>query len=256
MDDVKANIMSFFKIKTTKDYSKPTRVENVHECGKKPTKLKLQKQFEDNIIKNIRNIFRLKKENTAVKDRIIRDIKNLLEQQEEKYYKPVRVDNFHSSNYIEYKSNGHKNKTLLTKKIVDEIKPNLKDINNLKKPDSWKTQLTIVINFISSKETDEEGVMHSKSDNIMIYDKADEVIEELFELFLKRYQIGLKISTKSGDFIFDCVQLLYYKCHKKNLNRGGSYIDSPDWKKNKKQQYFLSKMMTIMEKLENICKKR
>ena len=30
--------------------------------------------------------------------------------------------------------------------------------------------------------------------------------------------------------IFIC----YYKCHKINPNRGGSYIDSPDWIKNKK----------------------
>ena len=28
--------------------------------------------------------------------------------------------------------------------------------------------------------------------------------------------------------------LLYYKCHKANPNCGGSYIDSPDWIKNKK----------------------
>ena len=36
------------------------------------------------------------------------------------------------------------------------------------------------------------------------------------------------------EFVFDFVHLLYYKCHKINLNRGGSYIDSPDWIKNKK----------------------
>ena len=34
--------------------------------------------------------------------------------------------------------------------------------------------------------------------------------------------------------IFDCVHLLYYKCHKLNSNQGGSYKDSLDWKKNKK----------------------
>ena len=33
---------------------------------------------------------------------------------------------------------------------------------------------------------------------------------------------------------FDYVQLLYYKCHKRNLNQSGSYIYSPDWKKSKK----------------------
>ena len=35
-------------------------------------------------------------------------------------------------------------------------------------------------------------------------------------------------------FIFDCAHLLYYKCHKINFIYAGSYIDSPDWIKNKK----------------------
>ena len=36
------------------------------------------------------------------------------------------------------------------------------------------------------------------------------------------------------EFVFDSVNLLYYKIHKESLNRGGSYIDSPKWLKNKK----------------------
>ena len=39
---------------------------------------------------------------------------------------------------------------------------------------------------------------------------------------------------KGSDFTFDSVQLMYYKCHKVNFMRGGSYIDSPDWIKKKK----------------------
>ena len=39
---------------------------------------------------------------------------------------------------------------------------------------------------------------------------------------------------KGSAFIFDNVQLLYYKSHKINPNRGGSYIFSLDWIKNKK----------------------
>ena len=52
--------------------------------------------------------------------------------------------------------------------------------------DIINNQLTIVINFISSKDIDKECLMHSKSDNIetMIYDKVDEVIQELFESLL------------------------------------------------------------------------
>ena len=41
-------------------------------------------------------------------------------------------------------------------------------------------------------------------------------------------------SIKGSEFLFNYVHLLYYKCHKINQNRGGSYIDSPDWIKNKK----------------------
>ena len=37
-----------------------------------------------------------------------------------------------------------------------------------------------------------------------------------------------------SDFIFDSFQRLYCKCHKINLKRGGSYIEFPDWIKNKK----------------------
>ena len=82
---------------------------------------------------------------------MIRDSENFFEQED--YYKSVRVVNFCSNNYIEYESNGNGNETLSIKEYLDEIKPYLKDIiNNLKKSDTWKIELTITINFISSKD--------------------------------------------------------------------------------------------------------
>ena len=43
------------------------------------------------------------------------------------------------------------------------------------KSDTWKTQLAVAINFISSEDTDGEHIIHSKSDyiEIMINDQAD-----------------------------------------------------------------------------------
>ena len=82
--------------------------------------------------------------------------------------------------YIEYESKGGRNKTLSVEECLNKIEPYFKDIiNDLKKCDTWKIQLTVEINFMSSKDTDEECIMHSKSDNIeiMINDKADEVIK-------------------------------------------------------------------------------
>ena len=75
-----------------------------------------------------------------------------------------------------------------------------------------------------------QHLIHSKSENIklMIYDKADKVIKELFQSPFSRYQIVFETSMKGSHFIFDCINLLYYKCHKINLNHGVSYIDSPD----------------------------
>ena len=67
------------------------------------------------------------------------------------------------------------------------------------------------MNFISSKDNyednDKEHVMHSQKDDIeiMINDKADEVIEELFKPLLNRYQNNLKKSMKGSEFIFDYV---------------------------------------------------
>ena len=47
-------------------------------------------------------------------------------------------------------------------------------------------------------------------------DKADEVIEELFELFKKRFQNKLEGSMKGSEFVFNYVHLLHYKCRKIN----------------------------------------
>ena len=93
---------------------------------KKPRKLKIQKQFEDNTFKNTRNVFNLKKGNKVIKYRIVRDINTLFEQQEEDFYKPVRVVTFWNNNYIEYESSGDRNKNLSVKEYFNEIKPYLK----------------------------------------------------------------------------------------------------------------------------------
>ena len=70
--------------------------------------------------------------------RSIRDIKNLFEHDEKDYYKLVRIGNFWSNNYNEYKSKGDR-KTLSIEEYLNETRPYLTDIiNNLKKSDTWK----------------------------------------------------------------------------------------------------------------------
>ena len=81
--------------------------------GKKPSKRKTKSK--KNIIKSIRNLFKLKKENEVIKGSTIRDVRTLSEQQEDNYYKPIKVGNFWNNNYIEYESNGDRNKNLSVK---------------------------------------------------------------------------------------------------------------------------------------------
>ena len=111
-----------------------------------------------------------------------------------------------------------------------------KIITDLQNSYTSNIQLTIAINFISSKDVEEECVMHSNSGNIKStpYSDKNDVIEKLFKSLRSRYQENLETSMKESDFIFDSVQLTYYKCHKINFIRGGLYIYSPDWIKKKK----------------------
>ena len=78
------------------------------------------------------------------------------------------------------------NKTSI-EEYLDEIKPYLKDINNLKISHAQKIQLTIAINFIFSKAA-EERVTHLMSANIeiMIENETDKIINDLFESLLSR----------------------------------------------------------------------
>ena len=84
----------------------------------------------------------------------------------------------------------------------------MKDIiNNLTKFNAWKIQLIIAVHFISSKDTYEKVLTHSKSDyiEIMIDDKADELIKKLLQSLIYRYQTGLETSVKCTDFITNVI---------------------------------------------------
>ena len=126
---------------------------------------------------------------------------------------------------------------LSIEEYLDKVRPYLTDIvNNYQTQGKWKLQLTIAINFFPSKDSKETFIMHSKSDNIeiLIGNKTDEIIEELFEFLLRKYQKDLEESMTGREFVFDSLDLLYYKLHKISLNCSGSYIDSQKWLENKK----------------------
>ena len=133
---------------------------------------------ENKITNDIRNLSNTRNSNKAIKDIILRDIKNLYEHEGESYHKPVRVNNFWINNYIEYESNSDRNRTISVEEYLNKIRLYLKDIiTNLKKSNTWKIQLTIADNSIFSIDNDEEHVMLLQNDNIgIMINEADKAI--------------------------------------------------------------------------------
>ena len=76
-------------------------------------------------------------------------------------------------------------------------------------------------------------IMMNYNLEIMMGSETDEIIEDLLESFLQKYQEGLEESMRRSEFAYDSVDALYYNLNKVSLSRGGSYIDSPKWLKNK-----------------------
>ena len=163
------------KYSAIKDY-KSLSIDKLLSILDKPERAKLTKTIKDERKENFNS------------DKILRDIRSLYESDQEDCYKPIRICSAFSSNYIEYESNGDKDKILSIK---------------------------------------------SGNTEIMICNEIDEIIKNLFESLLQKYQEGLEKSMKRSEFVFDSADLLYYKLHSTSLNRGGSYIDSPEWLKNK-----------------------
>ena len=147
-----------------------------------------------------------------------------------------------------------KEKNLSIKKYLNMIKPYLSDIINDHKtcglvrynsgnktwveetPSEWKIPLTMAINSISSKDSEETLTMHTKSNNveIMTGSETDEIIEELLKIFLQKYLEGLEDSMRGSEILYDSVDALYHNLNNVSLSRGVSYIDCPKWLKNKK----------------------
>ena len=66
--------------------------------------------------------------------------------------------------------------------------------------------------------------MHKRSDNIEIMtgDDNDDVIQELFKSFLKRYEENLQNKMRGSEFEFDGGNFLNHDFNRISINRGVS----------------------------------
>ena len=166
-----------------------------------------------------------------------KDIENLFKISIDKgYYKQKLIKSGYNKNYAQYESKG--DKILSLKEYLNLIKKYLRElIEECKLKGEWKVQLTIEVSFILLKPgSDETRIMYTRSDNIeiMLGDDNDDIIEQLFESLLQKYEENLQNKMRESEFEFDGVNFLYCDFNKTSINRGGSYIDSPKWLKDKR----------------------
>ena len=147
------------------------------------------------------------------------------------YYEPKEVKIASDGSYVLYESKGDKDNNLSIDEYFDIIRPYLRDmIDNHKATGEWKIQLTMRIIFVFFTDANETREMHTKINNITIMRgvENENIINELFNTFRKRYQEGLETKMRGSSFTFESNDLLEYHLHKIS-----SCIESTDWIKNK-----------------------
>ena len=143
------------------------------------------------------------------------------------------------NNYFHYERGSNKKDMLSPDEYFKMIEPYLIElINKHKNDDSWKIQLTMKINFTLAQDFDDKRSLYVKTKNIAIIEGSDinEIINEIFDSLIKKYQELLEYSTKNSGLILEDVESMAYDINKTTINKttSGSYIESPAWLRNKK----------------------
>ena len=85
-------------------------------------------------------------------------------------------------------------------------------IDDHKARSEWKMQLSMRIIFVSFTDANETLVMHTKSDNVVIMSgkETNDIINELYDSFFRRYQEGLETKMKRSSYTFEHSNVLIY----------------------------------------------
>ena len=187
---------------------------------------------DEYFIENIRDLFNNKLDkkinNNNTNDDFIENIRDLFSILD---YEPLLIKTGFDNNYLEYMSNG--NNSFSFNEYLELIKPYLYDLINVyKAKGEWKLQLSAEISFVSQKpDSNEISTMYSRS---TLGSETEEVAENLIMQLLQKYQDNLQNKMKGSDFIFNGINYLYYDLNRITISKGGSYIESPKWLKDKK----------------------
>ena len=151
------------------------------------------------------------------------------------YYRPVLTSSIFDGGYRRYHFRGDKLRNMSVKSYLDKIIPYLRMLIDENKVYEQKIQLDLGFNMVDI--SDNRRITHSSRSDNVIYrpsSNTNEIIEELLISLHKKFDDDLVLSRESSSFVYESVEECNIHFHKIDLRRGSSFIDTPEWLKNKK----------------------
>ena len=150
------------------------------------------------------------------------------------YDKPILAKKSFNGNYHMLTCRGDKDGNMDISVYLDKVRLYLKALINEQKISDQKIQLDIAINLRHITKND-RNTFYVKSKNIVCLpsDNSEDRLEQLINSLQNYYADKLLICRTSSSYAYESVEGSSIDFHEIDLNRGSSYIPSPDWLRNK-----------------------
>ena len=151
------------------------------------------------------------------------------EDEDEDYYETKLINTAFKNNYSQYETTSDRKNMLPPSEYLEKIEPGLIDLINKHKNDSWKIQLTMKIIFTPIADFNFNKALYVKTKivEVMMGSNTNEIVKELSESIIRKYQELMEYSTKNSGLILEDVELMNYDINRITINRGGSYTEYP-----------------------------
>ena len=167
----------------------------------------------------------------------INDLRYLFDKDdEEDYYEPKLINTAFENNYFQYETTSEIKNMLPLDEYFKMVQSHLIQlINNHKNDNNRKIQLTMNVNFTPVEDLNDKRSLYINTKNfeIMLGSDTNEIVNELFDSIIQKYQELLDNATNDSGLVSEGVETTTYDINKTTINRSGSYIESPTWLKSK-----------------------
>ena len=172
--------------------------------------------------------------------RIVEDVANanVVDLALSKRFEPREIEGAFDGNFVRFRSKGVEEYqgVVSVEQYLQRTKHHVERVleEMVRRGGSWKVQLNVAILFRKRDGSEEyETQIWSSPHTVMEGTDMEEFLDEMRVYLLRQYEKVIN-TMEASDYVFVRIVEMTYHCHRVDLNRGGSYIELPDWVKNKK----------------------